>query len=72
MTVRCKFVCTYKNEETEQLAFSPVYNGSPENERFFKATPGGSFQLYTVNQDVFRSMTLGHEYYIDIIPTNPE
>ena len=43
----------------------PVYSGSPENEEFFKWTPGGDLSLSVVNPDV--EFEPDKEYYIDII-----
>lgn len=66
--VRCKFSCSFKRE-TEQgvdLSFAPVYTGSPENEEFFKYTPGGNLSFYTVNKSAAAVFELGKEYYIDI------
>jgi hypothetical protein len=65
---RCKFKCDYKKEQ--YVSFSPVYSGSPENEQFFKATPGGQLHLCVVNDAAMRLFEHGKEYYIDITPAN--
>ena len=71
MTVRCKFVCSYKDDKTGQVSFSPVYTGSPENKSFFAATPGGQINFYCVNAAAFNSFEQGKEYYIDFSPSTP-
>ena len=73
--VRCKFKCHYKEEyrdkDTGELTgalvkMSPVYSGSDENKEFFKATPGGEINFYSVNPAVSEAIEPGEEYYIDI------
>jgi hypothetical protein len=68
MAVRCKMVCNTKQQfgENSNLVFSPVYSGSDENKSFFAATPGGSFQFYTVNKASADQFEMGKEYYFDI------
>lgn len=72
MTTSCKFRCTSvtKSEHWDKqkgflysAEFSPVTSGSPENEKFFAATPAGSLKVSTVTQDIF---VPGKEYYLDI------
>ncbi len=73
-TVRAKFVCDsvtsqrgYGEEKVLYSAkFNPVYaNGDPnhENSKFWKASPGGSFELLTIKMMPFE---VGKEYYLDI------
>ena len=77
MATRLKVKCDYKSPQTQptesgkvggpvNLQFSPVYSGSEENKLFFAATPGGSFQFWTVNQSAHEQFEMGKEYYIDI------
>ncbi len=47
-----------------------VTSGSPENDKFFKYTPGGNLTLYTVNAEAAEAIEIDKEYYIDIIATN--
>lgn len=63
-------VCSYKqvNKEDAILSFNPVYNGSEENKEFFKYTPGGQCNIYTVNLGVAEKFEMGKEYYLDFIP----
>jgi hypothetical protein len=70
--VRAKFTCT-RNEPTgtdnsAQLAFEPVYDGSEENREFFKWTPGGQIKLGVVNQAAAAMFVVGQEYYVDFTP----
>ncbi len=68
-TVRCKVQClalTEHAEGTKSVKFTPVVGGSPENEEFYKWTPGGVFEFNHVNPNV--EFKPGKEYYIDIIP----
>lgn len=50
------------------VRLNPVVNGSEENKRFFKYTPGGTLVLSTINQAAFSQFTLGSEYYVDVTP----
>ena len=43
--------------------FGPVCSGSPENEMFYAATPGGQLDVSTISRDLFEP---GKEYYLDI------
>ncbi len=71
-TIRCKFYCESRTERKNwdkekgnlwDYNFQPVTGGSPENEKFWRATPGGSFKVSSVTSDAFE---VGKEYYIDI------
>lgn len=68
MAVRAKFVCNMKRDD--MVLFSPVYSGSPENQEFFKATPGGDISLYVVNKAAYDAFEMGKEYYIDFTPAS--
>ncbi len=71
MQTRCKFMCNSvtkrkvwnKEEYTFEAEFSAVSSGSPENEKFFAATPSGSLKVSTYVDDIFEP---GKAYYIDI------
>lgn len=70
--VRAKFVVSNKRTYEyipgmTQVLMTPVISGSPENEAFFDATPGGEFWA-TMKESVAESLELGKEYYIDISP----
>ncbi|HEX2881589.1 MAG TPA: hypothetical protein VHO25_18800 [Polyangiaceae bacterium] len=66
MSVRCKFVCSFK--EGQSVHLSPVYSGSEENKKFFQATPGGQIAFDTVNQSALDQFEQGKEYYVDFTP----
>jgi len=71
--VTCKMKCYSKeiscegtDQESTVLRFQAVCNGSPENEKFFKYTPSGELNFYTVNKAAADVIEQGEEYYIDI------
>jgi hypothetical protein len=68
MITRCKMTCNFirKNEtgETTEVSMSPVVDGSEENKKFFKYTPGGRLDFYTLNPDV--KFEMGKAYFVDI------
>ena len=70
MTTRCKFVCSWKNEEQKTVFLSPVYSGSEENKQFFAATPGGQISLYVINPAGFATFEQGKEYFVDFTLAN--
>lgn len=48
------------------LVFSAVYdNGTPENQRFTKATPSGTLEMIVDNPDALKQFELGKSYYLD-------
>lgn len=69
MSVRAKFKCTSKEANPhgggDLIRLDPVIDGSEENKRFFRATPGGQIQLATVNPQAAEQFEVGHEYYVD-------
>lgn len=68
MTVRAKFMVQSVTESVGGLKtanLSPVTSGSPENEKFFKWTPGGQIQLGTINPDAAAEFVLGQQFYVD-------
>jgi len=48
-----------------EASFQAVTGGSPENDKFFQYTPGGSISLGVYKEDVFQ---VGQEYYLDLSP----
>lgn len=66
--VRAKFRCDSIKTTTygREFEFNPVIGGSPENEEFFKTTPGGKLTLNVKNDGV--NFELGKEYYLDFTP----
>lgn len=47
-----------------EVKLSPVIGGSPENESFYKWTPGGGITLSTVNPAVAAMFRPGKEFYV--------
>jgi len=78
--VRAKFRCTeettflgYAFKDGKMTAsilyrykFSPVAADSPENAKFYEATPSGTLELATLKEKMFE---VGKEYYLDITPS---
>jgi len=67
-TTRCKVMCssvTQHSEGSKSVIFTPVVGGSPENEEFYKWTPGGEFSFNHINPNV--KFEPGKEYYVDIV-----
>ena len=66
----CKMECTWKTEVTEAFSvkLQAVGESSEENAEFFRYTPAGSLDLYSINLDAGVMFEVGKEYYIDIRP----
>jgi hypothetical protein len=72
MNVRAKFKVE-SNEpvasgEGKTVTLRPVTGGSPENEEFYKYTPGGHLVLSTINEEAAAALPVGQEVYLDITP----
>jgi hypothetical protein len=70
MTVRAKFRVESVTRTTSgsTINMQPVISGSPENESFYRYTPGGSLLLSTVNEEAAKQFEPGREYYLDFTP----
>lgn len=72
--VRAKFTCTGNepnatvNPEGATVSLSPVVGGSPENDSFYKWTPGGNIVLSTINLAAAAQFEKGKNYYVDFTP----
>lgn len=68
--VRAKFECISKTNEgeTNRALFRVVTDGSKENDKFFKFTPGGELNLFVVSNETAESFIEGKFYYVDISP----
>lgn len=66
MNTRAKFVVTEKLENQYNFKFtmSPVVSGSPENEAFFKTTPGGQLTIQ-VAKTLGELFVVNKSYYLD-------
>ena len=67
--VRAKFECTGKSN-AGSVELMTVYTGSPENEKFFKATPFGQIQMGIVNDPALQEFEVGKQYYVDFSPAD--
>lgn len=54
--------------EVRTIVMSPVGSNSPENEKFWAATPTGDIRLGTVNPEAWGQFVLGKEVYVDFTP----
>jgi hypothetical protein len=73
MTVRAKFKVQSTTEMEGGLKtanLTPVTSGSPENEQFFKWTPGGQIQLGTINPEAGAQFVPGRQFYVDFTPSD--
>lgn len=76
--VRAKFKCVLirgaeaRPDEGSKIVLEPVTSGSPENESFFKYTPGGKIELTVVNPEAVKQFKEGEEYYVDFLPARSE
>lgn len=52
------------------VKLSPVTGGSPENAKFYEATPGGQIELGTVNEEALAQFVIGKEFYVDFTPAD--
>lgn len=75
MGVRAKMKC----EELElqeggggSVTLRPVVGGSPENDSFYRYTPGGSLHLSTINQAAIGQFELGKEFFVDIVAVDAQ
>lgn len=56
---------THELQEVQTIVLNVVHAGtSPENERFFAATPSGEIKLGTVNAEAAAQFELNGEYYV--------
>lgn len=65
MSVRAKFNCDSKT--VEMVMLTPVYTGSPENDSFYRFTPGGQILLTILNPAAIDQFEVGKSYYVDFI-----
>ncbi len=74
MSVRTKMNCQMTevtpDGEGGSVTLYPVTSGSPENDQFYKWTPGGSLKLSMINKRAFDQFVIGRSYYVDISPAD--
>lgn len=74
MSVRAKFqlqsvTSNAWSPTAKNLKFSCTYDTSiPEDQRFQKATPSGSFEMLVDNPAALDQFNLGDFYYVDFTP----
>ena len=47
------------------LEFNAVYSNTPENNKFWDATPSGQIKMSIVNPEAVKEFTIGRQYYVD-------
>jgi hypothetical protein len=74
MSIRCKFQLSSITESawsptSKQLKFTTQYDQTiPEDQRFAKATPTGTFEMTVDNPAALEQLKLGDSYYFDLTP----
>ena len=76
MSVRCKMqlveVADLAWSGSKRFRFAANYDHTiPEDVRFAKASPSGSFEIHVDNEAVFPHFTLGAYYYFDMTAVPP-
>lgn len=68
--MRAKFQVTSIThmENGAELKLLPVTHGSPENEEFFKWTPGGEIKLGLLRAEQVEGISPGQQFYVDLTP----
>lgn len=67
--IRCKFLCCKRivsEDGSAQIGLGAVIEGSDENKEFFKWTPAGNLEFFSVNPAAAEKLELGKFYYVDI------
>lgn len=72
-TIRAKFVCDNVAQIPSQphdgpmymVSMHAVYSTSGDNKEFWKYTPSGQLNLWSVNDKVKEAFIQGKEYYLD-------
>jgi hypothetical protein len=54
--------------EIGTVQLQPVTSGSPENDKFYEATPSGEIRLGLLNKNALAQFALGSEVYVDFTP----
>lgn len=74
VTTRAKFVCTGFDQASDGTGprtyqfYAVTNDDTPENERYYRATPSGSLRIAVDNPAV--EFTPGSSYYLDITAAN--
>lgn len=73
--VRAKFVCDSVQDQPDynlnKITFSPVVDGSEENESFSKFTPSGKLELdVSYETPASGAFEIGKSYYLDLTPAD--
>ena len=80
MDIICKIYCSgYRVAQgwgqfprVRTVDFGFVANNSPENKKFWEATPSGQIQIGVANEGAMEHFDVGEEYYMVITKTKPE
>lgn len=55
-------------DQGSTITLFPVVGGSPENDQFYKWTPGGQIILSTINAVAAAEFVPGKQFYVDFTP----
>jgi hypothetical protein len=77
MTVKTKFSCDAVSNVPagadvaygKSIILHPVIGESPENDNFYKQTPGGNIMLSIVNMEAAKLFEVGKEYFVEFSAT---
>lgn len=59
-------------DKATRVVLHPVYSDSPENEKFFEATPSGEIEMVIKNDFAAQQFHMGQEFYIDFTPISAD
>lgn len=72
MTTRAKMLCDHRAEVDQgagetgfTIHLRPVTEADPDNESFYRYTPGGEVSLALVNPQAAAAFKVGSYYYVD-------
>lgn len=60
------------SEHSTKVTLNAVYSGSPENDKFFEATPSGQLEMYIKNDVAAQQFHMSQEFYVDFTPVSAD
>lgn len=68
MRAKMELVSVNRTASGEQLKFSAVTNGTPEDNTYSKYTPSANLEMSVTNESLFGKFNPGEKYYVDFTP----